>query len=454
MFRIYLKYCTLAVLVTVPIFFFQLKYILLLPLTPKFFVLPTIVGILFGFFLAKNKIKNTIIQKQAEALETLNKSLDEKVKARTSALERNLKLLDEYKNAIDSSVLVTKIDSDEDIVYYNSKIHEILGKTVVNLYGNVRKVFANLRVDNNTIESILEAMRTKRTWQNTIVIQPDPEGEELFLFTTIIPIVDREGEIVEYFTISQDQTRIHRLDIENSKKEKMLEIQSRQAQMGEMISSIAHQWKQPLNILALMIQDLEESYNYNEVDKTYIKTYVKNGMDQIEHMVETMESFRRFFIPGKEPVVFNIFDEIDKVRSLIGKHYREARVEIDLEGDREITAEGLPNEFKQVIINILNNARDEIVRKNIENRYISIRVLGEEADPTITITDHAGGIPEQIIDRVFDPFVTTKSESTGTGIGLHMSKLIIENSMKGSISAQNVGDGARFTIRLKHNIKE
>ncbi len=168
-------------------------------------------------------------------------------------------------------------------------------------------------------------------------------------------------------------------------------------------------------------------------------------MKQISHMSQTMTDFRNFFKPSKKSI-FSIKQSIEDVINLIEKQYSTNDIKIILECLNDSEIEGYPNEFKQIILNILNNAKDEIIKKNRENREIKIKIFKELNKSVISIVDKAGGIPIEFMNKIFEPYFTTKEE-TGTGIGLYMSKNIIEK-IGGKIIVSNVDDGAEFKIEV------
>lgn len=231
--------------------------------------------------------------------------------------------------------------------------------------------------------------------------------------------------------------------------EQMLIQKGRLAAMGELLAAIAHQWRQPLNALALMLQDLGEAYVYGEVNEQFMHDVVQKGMEQIKFLSKTIDDFRDFLTPSRKKAAFNLYEAIVNTLSLIGGRYSSQNIEITINGDKNIQAAGYPNEFKQVILNILHNAADAIQRRHIKNGSIEIGLSLNTGHAITTIKDNAGGISPDIIDKIFDPYFTTKEEQQGTGIGLYMSRTIIEKNMDGRLCASNTGKGAMFTIELK-----
>jgi len=228
----------------------------------------------------------------------------------------------------------------------------------------------------------------------------------------------------------------------------MLIMQDRLAVMGEMINNIAHQWRQPLNTLGLIIQQMPLFYKSGEISEEMLEDYVGNSMELIQHMSQTIEDFRNFFRSDKEKMVFSVNQVIARTLALIEKSFKDQKIGIALHSEGEPLANGYPNEYAQVLLNILMNARDELVGHNVDDALISIHAFAEGGRSDVTITDNAGGIADEIIDRLFDPYFTTKEPDKGTGIGLFMSKTIIEKNMGGRLTVRNTGSGAEFRIEV------
>ncbi len=229
-------------------------------------------------------------------------------------------------------------------------------------------------------------------------------------------------------------------------KNQLLAQQSRQAAMGEMINNIAHQWRQPLNTLGLLVQQAPTFYELGEVNKDFLDTNARKSMELIQHMSRTIDDFRNFFKPGKEKVLFKVQGEVAKTLSLMEGSLQQIDIEVEAKEDPAI--HGYPNEFGQVLLNILNNARDALTEREIAMPKVLITIGTEANRAVVTIADNAGGIPEEIIGRIFDPYFTTKGPQEGTGVGLFMSKAIIEKNMGGRLTVRNVEDGAEFKIEV------
>jgi len=243
--------------------------------------------------------------------------------------------------------------------------------------------------------------------------------------------------------------------LETSKQkeqEQLLIQQTRLAAMGEMIGNIAHQWRQPLNALGLVLQNLKFSYDIGELNENMMSKSINKATMLTNSMSKTIDDFRNFFKPNKAKEEFsineNVFKAIELVESTFEHHHIKLEKHFSLE---EPKFYGFPNEFSQVILNILTNAKDAIFENKIENPLVIVQTKIEDSNILISIKDNGKGISEEIINKIFEPYFTTKDESKGTGIGLYMSKLIIENNMGGKIEVKNDDEGAIFTIKLPIN---
>jgi PAS domain S-box-containing protein len=244
------------------------------------------------------------------------------------------------------------------------------------------------------------------------------------------------------------EVRIVQAVDELRQKDQMLILQDRLAVMGEMINNIAHQWRQPLNTLGLVVQQVPHYYDSGELSGEFIKDTTAKAMELIQHMSRTIDDFRTFFRSDKEAVTFGVKQMIARTLALIEKSFNDQKICIALHPEGDPMANGYPNEYAQVLLNILMNARDVLVGHNVAAALISIRAFAEGGTSVVTITDNAGGIAEEIIDRLFDPYFTTKGPDKGTGIGLFMSKTIIEKNMGGRLTVRNTGSGAEFRIEV------
>ncbi len=244
------------------------------------------------------------------------------------------------------------------------------------------------------------------------------------------------------------EKRVEEEVAKNRAKDIILIQQNRQAALGEMLDHIAHQWKQPINNISLIVQDLEDAGSCGDLTDEYVGDAVHKVLALLEHMAQTIDVFRNFYKPEREKMVFRIKDSIDKALSFIEPALMSDSIKVDLEVDPELSTIGYPKEYAQVLLNILGNARNALVEGTIKNPRVILKGYYENGKAVVTITDNAGGIPDMFMDKIFEPYFTTRKMSGGTGVGLYMSKNIIEKNMGGTLSAANVDGGAQFRIEI------
>ena len=248
--------------------------------------------------------------------------------------------------------------------------------------------------------------------------------------------------------LKEEMTERLRAVEELRRQEQLLIRQGRLAAMGEMIANIAHQWRQPLNTLGLIIQELPTYYERDLLSREYLDGSVSRAMQVINYMSQTIDGFRNFFGPDKEKQTFLAGEVLERTVAILDAAFSELKLELDVQADREAVVYGTPNEYSQVILNILMNAKDALLDRKVPAPRVVVRLFREGGRAVLTITDNAGGIPPEIFDRIFDPYFTTKGPEKGTGIGLFMSKAIIEKNMNGKLTVQNTDTGAQFRIEV------
>jgi len=243
--------------------------------------------------------------------------------------------------------------------------------------------------------------------------------------------------------------------ISRKEKERLLIQQSKMAAMGEMISAISHQWKQPLNMLALQLQDVYFKSQLGQLTPEHMVDANEKANSLIQFMSHTIDDFRNFFTPEKKYELFDIRTAIDETLFLVQSILKSSNIDVHISGEN-MKVSGLQNEFKQVMLNLFNNSRDAIVEQNSNNAAIDIKIEDDGSFYSIHFIDTGGGIKENLLDKIYEPYFTTKEEGKGTGIGLYMSKMIIEENMNGKINVNVLSAdksplksrGTEFVIQL------
>jgi signal transduction histidine kinase/CheY-like chemotaxis protein len=250
----------------------------------------------------------------------------------------------------------------------------------------------------------------------------------------------------KYRNLNKNLAKRVREEVERSRQKDFIMMhQSRLAAMGEMIGNIAHQWKQPLNALIFLLYNIKDYHDSDKLTEKRLDKLVEAADKLIRKMSATIDDFRNFFKPNKKKEVFNVNKIVKDTLSLVDASFRFNNISVTLNEEEEITVRGFANEYSQVILNIFNNAKDAIMARGVDGE-IKIDISHKDELNVLKIRNNGGGIAEEIKNRVFDPYFTTKEEGEGAGIGLYMSKVIIEEHMNGHINVKNINGGVEFMI--------
>jgi signal transduction histidine kinase len=233
----------------------------------------------------------------------------------------------------------------------------------------------------------------------------------------------------------------------NRKKEEIMIAQSRHAAMGEMIGMIAHQWRQPLQIINMNVNNTLADIDFEEITMENLQVNSKSILTQTEHLTKTIDDFKNFFSPNQKKEDIPILSVIEEANSIIGPSLINSSIVLNISCSSDIKASIYKRELVQVILNLINNSKHAI-SNNIENRHIDIEVSKEDNWILLKVSDNGSGISDENIGKIFEPYFTTKGVSSGTGLGLYISKTIIETHFNGAIKAYNIDGGACFEIKI------
>lgn len=393
----------------------------------------------------------------------------------------------QYQNAIENSNIVSKTDINGIIIFVNDEFCKISKYTQEELIGQNHNIVRHPDVPRETFKKLWDEILAKKTYKTTAK-NLAKDGSTFYVNTTISPILDENNNIKEFIAIRYDVTKSVLLTEElrekekelkelnshleervkeqtkqlrnlnknleqkvqeevakNRTKDKLMFQQSRLIAMGEMIANIAHQWRQPLFELNIILYNLKKSFTNN--NQLELDTNYNTGKQVIQQMSQTIDDFRNFFNPEKNREFFYIRDAINETISIMSGTLIKEKINIKFLNNDDFEVFGYKNEFSQVILSILNNSKDAFKDKR-NNKVIKILISKNDDTVFIQICDNAGGIQESVIDKIFEPYFTTKYAKNGTGLGLYICKMIIESSMKGKISASNICKGACFNIDI------
>jgi len=392
-----------------------------------------------------------------------------------------------YQEAIENSNIVSKTDEKGVITFVNDEFCKISGYTKEELLGSNHNIIRHPDVSQETFKVLWETILSKKPYKTT-ARNLCKNGDTVYLNTTITPILDENDEIKEFIAIRYDVTkevelkkdlekkdeelktlnqtledrvkdqtrqllelnqtlecRVKEEILKNKEKQKMLFWQSRMASLGQMLANIAHQWRQPLTELSITMFNIKKGAKANDIEK--IDEYYKESLQIIENMSRTIEDFSNFFNPNKPKEKFFLDFAIDEALVITKKLIEKDNILVKTSYEK-VEVFGVLNELSQVIINLIQNSKEAFICNNIKEKKINIAIIKEHNFAIIKYKDNANGASSEIIDKMFEPYFTTKHQSNGTGLGLFMSKMIIEKSLDGTIEVINYKNGLQFDIRI------
>jgi two-component system, NtrC family, C4-dicarboxylate transport sensor histidine kinase DctB len=223
------------------------------------------------------------------------------------------------------------------------------------------------------------------------------------------------------------------------------------AQMGEMLSMIAHQWRQPLAAISSTASAVELKAVLGQTKNEELIHSVQNISEYVQHLSSTIDDFREFFKDNKSVVETSYQEIVGSVLNIVQIALESKGIEIEVSYGFDEHFKTFPNKLKQVVLNLVKNAEDVLLEKEIQKPKILIKTYKQDGEYILSVSDNATGITTDVLPFIFDPYFTTKEKKDGTGLGLYMSKTIIEEHCKGRLEVHNTQDGATFTIALKGN---
>jgi len=368
-----------------------------------------------------------------------------------------------YNKAINEAAIFFKLDKNLRITYANDILCSLICKGVGIAEGTKFEEYID-KINTKEYSELENLLKDKKPLQ-TLFTFKNQNSNDINMRLTFTPLMNENSEIDEILVIGFDvsllqqkeddlKSRVEYESQKNWEQNKILIQQSKMAAMGEMIGHIGHQWRQPLNSLSIMFQKLNMAYKKDRLSEQLMDSSTEKAMRIISQMSKTIDDFRDFFKSDKEYTLTTISQIMSQVSSVIEPTLLSNSVTLNTHFENDLEFRCLENELSQVLLNIIANAMDAIVSNEIENGEVIVTVEGDNSNIMILIDDNAGGIPENIIERIFEPYFTTKEKSNGTGIGLYMSRTIIQENMNGKLEVQNSLSGASFKITLPLDIEE
>lgn len=365
----------------------------------------------------------------------------------TSKLKQRLEFDYALLNAIDSPIFWQ--DKNGIILDMNKKFCQLINLEYDDLIGKNLNIFTNSANVQKIITYLNNIIEDNEDNSNFTLKNKYGRKKIYYIKQTSFKSSTHEDGIVTIFT---DITKEKKIEQERVKQTQYIIQQSKMAEIGEIFSSIAHQWKSPLIAITALAQDM--FYSNNTSEKEEDSYHIKNIMLQANYMTDTINDFQDFIVPSKEKTVFNVYETINNMLNIVRHNmkYNYINIEVKKEKNLSLNIYGYENEFMQAILNIVNNAKDALANNNEKNRNLFILLKNKYNTLVIDIIDNGPGIKKENIKKIFLQYFSTKQ--TGHGIGLYMTKLIIQDKLNGKIYYKNSGSGSHFRIILKTHMKE
>lgn len=355
--------------------------------------------------------------------------IDERIKVLSTALEQNPNM-------------IGIADTRGKVKYINRAYSDVTGYSLKELYGKSFSIVSSGKHPKSFYRKLWSVLQKGDVWRGEF-INKRKSGELFYSGAHIFPIKDDQGEIAYFVATEKDIT------LQKKQQEKSL-VREKQAQMGEMISMIAHQWRQPLSSIGTIAATMKISLDLGEKDNKSLYEGIEKINDHVQFLSNTVNDFRNFFNPNKHKEMVMASDVTQEAAAIMKHTLENKGISFLLEFGDDTRVLIHKNEMMQVLLNLMKNAQDVLVEKNITDPKITIKAVKIGEKVIIDVMDNAGGIPEDIQHKIFDPYFSTKNEKVGTGLGLHMSKIIVEQHNNGILSAENSSEGAVFRITLPY----
>jgi len=345
-------------------------------------------------------------------------------------------------NAIDSPIFWQ--DKNGIIVNFNKIFCSIINIEADDIYGKKLSYFTK----NKNVNEILEILSDYQENKNYEFNHYDRENRKRIFLVKQEKFDDKISDMQGFVTIFTDITNQRKVELQKERDRQFIIQQSKLAEIGETFSSIAHQWKSPLVEITAIAQEIFYSNKAHNKELKEDESFVSDIMTQVHYMTDTINNFQTFILPSNSKNNFFVDIAIKEMLEIVSHNlkYNNINISVNIETNTNCEILGYKNEFMQSFLNIVNNAKEQLLNVDYKNREIKIKLLNKKTFLYIEIEDNAGGISEINQNKIFKPYFTTKKE--GHGIGLYMSKMIIEDKMGGNISVKNSVHGAKFIIRL------
>lgn len=435
----------------------------------KLFVVPVTVGILFGLLIAKIRILQKEQKTTLKALETkdleireFNQGLEKKVEAKTHELSEQRLYTESILNAQNSIVIIT---DGYTLIKANKAFFRYIDDFVsVDDFKSKYNCICDLFAEK---EGYLLPDINDSRWTTYILNNQDQAHKAFIAYNGhdyIFAVHAKKfiyGGTQKIIATFEDITRLMDYEeqleakiadeIESSrKKDAIIYQQSRFAAIGEAMQSVSHHWRQPLSALSLMIQDIQDAKNFNELDQAYMKAFTSKSLELIRDMSDTLDSFKLIFSTKHyENGEFSVEETVNKALSIIRSTLKADGIELSVNIKHpNVTVTGSQKEYLHALVSILSNAAEALETSDKERRIILTIDQEREGKSVLAVHNNGPAIEPENLEKIYDPYFSTKFDKNGTGLGLFTAKSVIEHQLNGSLRAQNIDDGVTFTIRV------
>ncbi len=386
-----------------------------------------------------------------------NNEIGEFMKSFNEVVDLKLNAESKYKKIFKYSNIGICILSKEGLcLSSNDYLSNMLERDVLNIH--FREVFKN-KLTFKVKKDLIKLYKKEIDTLNFRHILKRENNSDKVLNCSVSSVWKSNKHIDFHILIIKDTTEIYSLKKKEQEQELLLMQQSKLAAMGEMLGSISHQWRQPLNSLGLIFQDIFSAYKHNELSNEYFEDSKKDIINQLKYMSETIDEFRSYLkVEEGSLLEFNSLGTLENIANLFSKQFEKSRINLKLqieENDTPLILQGNEAYFKQILMTLVSNAKDALLKnKDCNKKEILINLINKDNSILVEVIDNAGGVETEIKTRIFEPYFTTKV--TGTGLGLYISKMILEKSFNSKLELRdsnlNNQKGSCFYFSLKKDL--
>lgn len=346
------------------------------------------------------------------------------------------------KAMIDNDIIYSESDKNGIIRYVSKPFERISGYSKEELLGNTHAILKSKETSESTYKEMWKNLSSYKQWQGEITNRK--KDGSLYSVNMIISPMYFRNKLIGYSATSLDTTELKRTSAE-------LQAKSKHAALGEMIAMIAHQWRQPITSIGMIANNLQFDMLMDELDINVLEENLKIIDSHVKHLSSTIDVFKNFLQESKTKESIVMQNIIKEALLVLREDARDTKIKYDVdEKCASIEFDTFKDELVQAIINIIINSKDALIQNNIEEPKIKIICAKDSDFITISISDNGGGIDDDVLPKIFTPYFSTKNEKNGTGLGLYMTKTIVEENLDGELSVSNIDNGAIFTIKLPY----